>query len=354
MKPVNNTLKYFLLATLIISGLHVSAQKFKSQHFELKKMEEGVYAVIHKTGGHAICNSGLVDLGDATVVFDTFISPVVAEELLKAVKKLEMSPVKYVINSHYHSDHIRGNQVFGDDVMIISTEKTRELIAQKEPRQIENDMQLAPQKLAEYDSIRSLGSAKDFRKNRELNSWYGYYEALVQSLPTLQTTLPNMTIKDELTIHGSSRSIRLISYGEGHTPSDLFMILPEEGICFTGDLVFIGSHPYISDGNPEMWLNSLNMMRHMGIKRVVPGHGPLGGNEAFEEMIAYFEMLEMETVKLLDEGKTAETIGEIAVPEDYQDYMFPKFYESNIRFMLKRASASTNQTDKKGRKYLRQ
>ena len=96
-----------------------------SANFKIVKLSDGVWACIHKFGGKAICNVGVIDNGNETIIFDSFLSPDAAQELLTAIENSDISPVKYVINSHYHNDHIRGNQVFGKDVKIISTKRTR-------------------------------------------------------------------------------------------------------------------------------------------------------------------------------------------------------------------------------------
>jgi len=118
-KMKKNIILLTFLMTIIPGQLF--AELPESKHFKLEKLADGVYATIHKIGGHAICNAGIIDLGGKTVIFDTFLSPTAAKELLKIVKELKLSPIAYVVNSHYHNDHIRGNQVFGDNVIIIST-----------------------------------------------------------------------------------------------------------------------------------------------------------------------------------------------------------------------------------------
>src|SRR5512136_1696501 len=105
--------------------MKTSQQLPGSRHFRLEQLAEGVYAAIHRQGGGAIGNAGIVDLGDRTLVYDTFIAPRPAEDLKAAAEALTGRPVDTVIDSHWHSDHVWGNQVFGQDTDILSTEKTR-------------------------------------------------------------------------------------------------------------------------------------------------------------------------------------------------------------------------------------
>ncbi len=127
--------KIFIIITLLIIFISCKSERAipTSDNFDVYELADGVYALIHKVGGKAISNVGIIDLGDTTIVFDTFLSPKVAEEIPKVVKQLNLSPIRYVVNSHWHNDHIRGNQVFADDIKIISTKRATELIEENAP-----------------------------------------------------------------------------------------------------------------------------------------------------------------------------------------------------------------------------
>ena len=113
-----------LLALLLLwYSIPFSHGQTNIRHLEIQKITDGVYAAIHRNGGHGICNAGIIDLGDATVIFDCMLTPAAALELKDAAKELTGREAKYVVNSHYHNDHIRGNQVF-TNATIISTNKT--------------------------------------------------------------------------------------------------------------------------------------------------------------------------------------------------------------------------------------
>src|SRR4030043_996775 len=130
--------KFFLLlmTSLMLGCVENPEKEYSTTNFDLIKLSEGVYACIHRFGGKSICNSGIVDNGESTIIFDSFLSPDAAEELIELVKHFELSPIKYVINSHYHNDHIRGNQSFSSEVKILSTKRTAELIKEEEPKSI--------------------------------------------------------------------------------------------------------------------------------------------------------------------------------------------------------------------------
>ena len=102
---------------------------YKSKHFAIQPLAEGIFAAIAEDGGSAICNVGLVDLGGQILVFDAFLTPQAAKDLRRfAVDRFGRAP-QIAINSHYHNDHIWGNQVFAAGAQIISSTRTRDLIA---------------------------------------------------------------------------------------------------------------------------------------------------------------------------------------------------------------------------------
>src|SRR5690242_20443520 len=97
-----------------------TAQLPTSKYFRLEHVAEGVYAAITVPGTGAWGNAGIVDLGDATLVVDTFLTPAAARDLRSAAEALTGHRVAYVVNTHYHMDHIHGNQVFTDALVIVT------------------------------------------------------------------------------------------------------------------------------------------------------------------------------------------------------------------------------------------
>ncbi len=100
----------------------------RSKHFEFQELADGIFAAIAKDGGAAIGNAGAIDLGDRALVFDTFLTPQAATDLRVSIEQTIGRTPEIVINSHYHNDHIWGNQVFEENSLILSSTQTRHLI----------------------------------------------------------------------------------------------------------------------------------------------------------------------------------------------------------------------------------
>jgi len=317
----------------VISHLH--ARDFESKHFEIQKLSEGVYAVIAKAGGGAICNAGIVDIGGETIVFDTFLSPAAARDLKAATQQLTSSPIRYAVNSHGHNDHIRGNVIFRDEAEIISTSAVRKAIAENEPGQIEQEKRYAPAQLAKMRS--EVEAEQDDGNRQEALLWLGYYEAMVESHRTGSTVLPSLTFEDRMVLYGVNRTVELIEYADGHTASDVIMVLPEERIVFTGDLLFIDFHPYLADGDPAVLHTILEQMAGMGIRTIVPGHGSTGSRDDILNMIRYLETIDCLARDFSARGKGMDELGSIQIPEAYSAWSFPHFFEINMRYSIENA-----------------
>lgn len=326
----------FFTSILFISCKNRSSNQIKSYNFELVELGDGIYGCIHKFGGKAICNVGVVDNGKETLIFDSFLSPDVAEELLNVVKELGLSPVKYVVNSHFHNDHIRGNQVFSQDVKIISTTRTKELIEEEEPLQIAYEKENAPARLFYYDSLySSFVGDKQSREYKQILMWRPYYETLSNSHIEVKTQLPNLFVDSILNLNGPNRKIQLISKGEGHTPSDLVMYLPDDRILFSGDLIFNKCHPYVGHGNISKWKAWLYFMNSLEVSTIMPGHGQIGPKLLIDQMKYYLSDLQSSAKDLVKNKASIENPENFLIPDKYKDWWFDRFYEYNLRFAYK-------------------
>jgi len=326
--------KPLLIANIIFITMAINAPESKSQeyrHFEIVKLEEGIYTAIHKEGGHAICNAGIIDLGTETLIFDTFITPQAADELLKAIADLDLPQIRFVVNSHHHNDHVRGNQVFDESVFILSSEKTRELMEMLEPEQIKEEKVFAPER---YEGLRlEKEKIKDPEAEKEIQMWLGYYEGMIASHPILVTTLPVVTFTGEFSIRGSSKKIELMEFTGGHTASDVVMYLPEEKILFTGDLLFVDTHPYLGDGILDSWIENLEKIKEMDVEIFIPGHGPPGKASDLDELIAYIQQMKELVQKSKEEGKTIEEVLALPIPAAYKDWNISSFYALNLKIL---------------------
>lgn len=330
----------FFLTQLGAFNGDLFSQTSESRHFKIEKLDEGIYAAIHKPGGHAICNAGIVNLGEENLIFDTFLSPEAASDLSRIAVELTGKPVRYVVNSHYHNDHIRGNQVFKPTATIISTGVTRDLIAENEPREILAEKDYAPKRLAQLEA--EYESETNEEKKKAQLMWMGYFEAMVKSHPILETTLPDLTFSEKMVIHGSQREVELITFDIGHTASDMILYLPAENIMFSGDLVFVGMHPYLADGNPDNLVQVLKEIKTIPIEKILPGHGEVGSVKDIDMMIEYVNQMNGLVDKLVAQNVSSKELNEVRIPEPFDSWEFTNFFRVNLNFMFNQAVSNHN------------
>jgi cyclase len=320
------------LLCLLAATVSLLQPPLPSKHFTLQLLAPGVWAAVQNDNyGHAICNAGIIDLGDKTVVFDPFMTPEAARDLKKAAEQLTGRPVSLVINSHYHNDHIRGNQVFVPQAKIISTEWTRNEIPGSEKEEQEWEKKnAAAHAVAEKEKLKTATGPE----KKELIMWIGYYEGIAQSLPELKITVPDIGFSDSLWIHGSKRSIKLAECKKGHTSSDLVMLLPKEGIAFMGDLFFVNRHPYLGDGDAASWQQHVKHFREdASLNKYIPGHGPVGGKAEMQLMENYLTDVQELVKKGIAQHLPDSVIIQTPIPASYRQWWYSRFYKPNLEFL---------------------
>jgi len=308
----------------------------ESKHFQIERLADGVYAAVASEQGYAGCNAGVIDIGDRTIIFDTFVSPEAARDLLKAAGQLISNEITHVVNSHEHNDHIRGNQVFGSDVDIVSTVLTRETIARNEPENIKLEKEAIPKEIINAQS--RLSAEEDPKRRRELAVLISYMQGMCKSYCELKTRLPNITFEHDLTIHGAKRTVRLLPLA-GHTFSDVVLYLPEDNIAFMGDLLFVGIHPYLASGSPEKWKQSLAEVEALGVEIAVPGHGLVGRSSDVSMMLQYIQSLEDIVMNMKKAGKSVEQASSEQIPSPFDTWLcYEDFFVTNLEFLYKLAT----------------
>jgi cyclase len=306
-----------------------------SKHFRLQQLADGVYAAIHIDGGAAIGNAGIVDLGDRTLVYDTLFTPQAGKDLRIAAEALAGRPVNVIIDSHWHNDHIWGNQAFSAATDIVSSEETRRMIIATRGHGAFNQFMASAE--ANLEATRAQYRATQVEnQRRQLALWIDYWQGVVEEKPILQVRPPNVTFTERMAFHGTTRSAELITYAGGHTESDAVLFLPQEGIAFMSDLLFIGHQPYLGGGDPDKLRQILEKVSALAPKLLVPGHGPVGMADSLKAMSQYVGTLDGLARKMVEDGAAEETIDTMAIPQPYDDWLFASFFPGNMHFLYQR------------------
>ncbi|WP_462405485.1 MBL fold metallo-hydrolase [Gracilibacillus sp. Marseille-QA3620] len=254
----------------------------ETSYFTLHILADGIYAAMAKPGQGAWSNAGIVDLGEEVLVFDSLGTPSAGIELRRQAEEITGKPVKYLVNSHYHGDHVFGNQAF-KDVPIIATSETLRLGLENQMGELEKEEQEMRDYLLHLKN-QQMKAVDEITKASFVNQ-YEEIAKLLEDLPILEIILPTFIFEEKLMIRGTKRQVEIVCYGGGHTPSDTFMYIPDVKIAFMGDLLTERLHLPIVD--PIQLQTILQSVKQMEIETYVPGHGNAGDQSLCEDLLHY-------------------------------------------------------------------
>lgn len=192
-------------------------------------------------------NAGFVLTDDGVLVFDALGTPALAQAMLQAIRTITTKPVRRVIVSHYHADHVYGLQVF--------KAAGAEIWARGEGR-IYLDSDLARERLSE--------------RRTTLAPWVDERTRLLPADRWL-----DLRAGESMDFDLGGTAFRLISAGHAHAPDDLMLLVVAPRVLFAGDLYFNGRLPFVVDGNTRGWLLDIEAMRALQPRCIVPGHGDM-------------------------------------------------------------------------------
>ncbi len=204
----------------------------------MRRISEHVYAEIYFWG----CNPGFLAASDGVVMIDTPQQPIDAVRWRERLQ--EHGPIRHLINTEPHIDHILGNACF-PGVEVVGQTGLRERYLEAVPQMGER---LEPMKQADPDSVWLFGH------------------------PDYPPNPPTRTFDEELTLRVGQHTIQCLHI-PGHTAPQTAIFLPDEGVLFTGDNIFHRVKTFIQEADPWQWLAALKRIEALGAETIVPGHG---------------------------------------------------------------------------------
>ena len=254
--------------------------------FEITEVRPGIWHAVGTGVMNVGANAAIVDLGASLLLVDSHITPAAAWVLLKELAPLTAKPVRYVVNTHFHFDHIHGNQVFGDEVEILGHEITYDVVASGgsvSGTAWDAFVATLPEQIATLESRLAAAAEAD---RAELADALARTRAYQEATQSITPTPPTITLDRRMTLHRGGQEIQLLFLGPGHTAGDVVVFLPEAKVLMTGDLIPFGL-PFMGDGYPE-WGETIRAFAALDFDLVVPGHGPPFEDRAKLEYLAAY------------------------------------------------------------------
>jgi cyclase len=267
--------------------------------FEIKKIGDGVYAAISPGESSAGANAGFVIGDDGVAVIDTFEDPAAAKVLLDEIRKITKLPIRFVVNTHYHIDHVAGNGVFADaGAVVVAHRNVREWI--------------------HTENLKFFG-ATITPDQKKMVEWL---------------VAPSVVYSDSLDLYLGSRHLALHFY-PGHTGGDTVVEVPDAHAVFCGDLFWRKTLPNLIDASTDKWVATLDKLATIAPQEAyVPGHGDVGNASDVKDFQAYLVELRSAVAAAQSGGKSGTEVIDAALPDLQAKYgtwdFFKYFAKSNI------------------------
>jgi glyoxylase-like metal-dependent hydrolase (beta-lactamase superfamily II) len=273
-----------VLCTVALAASSAVADSSVTQQRSVTKVAEGVYAIRHvdSPDTNPQGNTTVVIGARGVLVVDSSYLPSSAAEDIAQIRRWTDRPVRYLLNTHWHPDHQRGNSAYVDafpDVTIVAHRETAKLMAAYDAANRER----YPKRL------QSMKETLAKKPDAELQKTVDGRSRVLAELEKSRLQLPTLTFDSELSIDLGNRSVDIRHAGIGDTRGDAYAYLPKEQILVTGDLL-VAPVPYFFAGYPESRARALRRLLELDVKSIVPGHGDVMHDQTY--LRAVVEMIE--------------------------------------------------------------
>ncbi len=307
-----------LLVLFLFLATFTSAQT--TSEYKVERLADGVYALIRQdpVGWMVVSNCVFIINDEDVVVVDTGGANSLAKQMIAELRKLTNKPVRYVINTHWHDDHILGNAAYKEaypQAEFVAHAATREYLPTKGVAARQAMEQGAPgfarQLQAAIDKKESLAGGPISDEERTAYEsdirLVNRYLAEVKNTPIV---LPTIAVDDRWTLYRGDRVIDVRYFGRAHTSGDIVVHLPKEGILITGDIV-ISPIPLVGGDQSHVadWGPTIKKLRALKANAIVPGHGPvLRDDRQLELLSRMFVSITEQTQAGIAKGESLEEI----------------------------------------------
>jgi glyoxylase-like metal-dependent hydrolase (beta-lactamase superfamily II) len=201
--------------------------------------EAGMASVANKG---FMSNAGFVVTGDGVVVFDALGTPALGRAMVAAIAKVTPQPIRRVVVSHYHADHIYGLQALkAAGAQVWAHRKAQGYLA-------------SPQ-----------ATERLVQRRNDLFPWVDENTVIVA---------PDVWLDGDSEFRMGGLTFRILYSHGAHSPEDVMMYVVEDKLLFAGDLIFAGRVPFVGNADSAGWLKALDTMISISPVVVIPGHGP--------------------------------------------------------------------------------
>lgn len=274
------------LLTIFALGLSAATPMPGQTDRKVTTLAEGVYEIQHQDAGDGFASGNTtVIVGERQVfVVDSCFLPSAAREDIAQIRQWTNKPITFLLNTHFHNDHNLGNRVYMEafpSLTIIAhaeTKKDMDMFGPGSASREENG-RAALQKMLDTGKT-GAGHTLTKDETTEVRTALTRRAAVIDELRKVTFQSATLTFDQDFTIDIGNREVEVKFLGRGNTSGDAIVYLPKERIVVAGDLV-VHPIPYIHDGYPVEWIQTLQKLAQLDADTIVPGHGPVMHDKAY-------------------------------------------------------------------------
>lgn len=269
---IRSTTGHIFLAAFVFSAAAASTSGQSQRH--VTQLADGVYEIQHEPNGNTT-----VIIGERQVfVVDTCFLPSAAREDIAQIRQWTDKPVSFVLNTHFHNDHNLGNRAYMDEfpaLTIIAHAETKKEMDRFGPGSAGREEKT----IATFRKMLETGKTRDGQilsddDKAEVKKALARQIQRTEEIREVKFQSATLTFEHDFSIDIGNREVQVKFLGLGNTPGDAVVYLPKEKIAVAGDLV-VYPIPYIYDGYPVEWIQTLENLAHLDAETIVLGHGPV-------------------------------------------------------------------------------
>ena len=270
-------------AALALAALSALGAGFPPERqFRTVEVAPGILAFIAAPTTGPIPSGNVVAVigKEAVLVVDSGRFPTLARRMVAEIRKRTDKPVRYLVHTHWHLDHIVADAVFREawpGVIVVSTDHTRRKIAEKQVAYVRDIAKIDAEYAGGLKQYLEGGKRRDGSPIPENVRKYltqqiadiGLESSEVSGVPLV---VPNLAFEKELSVDLGERLVRIAFLGKGNTAGDAVVVVPDARVVATGDLL-VSPVPYGYGGHPAEWIETLKVLSAIDAAAIVPGHG---------------------------------------------------------------------------------
>ncbi len=325
--------------------------------WEIQNVADGVYFAFARPQTVINCNAAIFVNSADVLVVDAHSKPSAAAGLIAQIaQQVTTKPVRYLVNTHFHWDHIQGDagyrDAFGKDLKVVASGATKKLEEQFSQARLRESLDphghvtSPPHVPALLDEARQrLSAATSPDQKARIAGEIRQLESYEREIRDFAPVLPTVTFAKTYVIKDKAHELHVEFHGRAHTAGDVVVFCPQKRVVATGDMIQ-GALPYMADSFPKEWPKTMDSVAKLGFDFVAGGHGTVAhGRQRLTSQRNYIEELATrveagkkagQPLTEIQKSMPAASIKALAA-DGYGDLLFPSRNEAAMQ-----AAVNTN------------